>query len=179
MICKIGIKWTTLAALTCKLATVNPPNILPFCTRFYPVLRSQMTLEIFGFTGRPFAESRPAYRSAGFQFTKRGSRGCMSVRGELAARLKRSINSGPILRFREPVAGTLAFRRLQQRFQIAHQHLIQGVDRSRARRCLATCQGRQETYQGGEANLALQRASCLSSLEFLAINTSERWSMKV
>jgi hypothetical protein len=31
MICKIGIKWTTLAALTCKLATVNPakhPSLL-------------------------------------------------------------------------------------------------------------------------------------------------------
>jgi len=30
MICKIGIKWTTLAALTCKLATVIPgPVSLP------------------------------------------------------------------------------------------------------------------------------------------------------
>jgi choline dehydrogenase-like flavoprotein len=50
------------------------------------------------------------------------------------------------------LAGTLALRRLEHRLQVAHQHLIQGVDRSRARRCLATCQGGQETYQGGEDN---------------------------
>lgn len=46
MICKIGIKGKTLAALTCKLETVNPPNILPFRTRFYTVLGPQTTLEI-------------------------------------------------------------------------------------------------------------------------------------
>jgi hypothetical protein len=37
MICKIGTKLSILAALTCKLATVNPPCIFPFRTQFYTV----------------------------------------------------------------------------------------------------------------------------------------------
>jgi hypothetical protein len=46
MICKIGTKSTTLAALTRKLATVIPPSIFPFRINFTLSLFPQMTLEI-------------------------------------------------------------------------------------------------------------------------------------
>jgi hypothetical protein len=49
----------------------------------------------------------------------------------------------------EPVPSV---RRLEHRLQVAHQHLIQGVDCLRSGRCLASCQGWQEAYQGGQDN---------------------------
>jgi hypothetical protein len=48
MICKIGSKLTTLATLTCKLATVNLPGVLSLPHSFYtvPVLASTLVITL-------------------------------------------------------------------------------------------------------------------------------------
>jgi len=48
MICKIGTKLTTLATLTCKLATVNLPGVLSLPHSFYtvPVLASTLVITL-------------------------------------------------------------------------------------------------------------------------------------